>query len=71
MRRRFADRGGWLRRASQPLSHYRYRRLPKATGARLVEAPKVRLREIHWIGETSPHRRDKLLAMADRVDWTS
>ncbi|MFD6104328.1 reverse transcriptase family protein [Nocardia salmonicida] len=42
----FADRGGWLRRASQPLSHYRYRRLPKATGVRLVEAPKVRLREI-------------------------
>ncbi|MFC9476485.1 hypothetical protein ACWF99_31025 [Nocardia sp. NPDC055002] len=26
---------------------------------------------ISWIGETSPHRRDKLLAMADRVDWTS
>ncbi|MGY0497486.1 reverse transcriptase family protein [Nocardia sp. FBN12] len=42
----FADRGGWLRRASQPLSHYRYRRLPKAKGMRLVEAPKVRLREI-------------------------
>ncbi|WP_410875149.1 reverse transcriptase family protein [Nocardia sp. A7] len=42
----FADRGGWLRRASQTLSHYRYRRLPKATGVRLVEAPKVRLREI-------------------------
>lgn len=42
----FADRGGWLRRASEPLSHYRYRRLPKATGVRVVEAPKVRLREI-------------------------
>ncbi|MEV6225081.1 reverse transcriptase family protein [Nocardia fluminea] len=42
----FADRGGWLRRASQPLSHYRYRRLPKARGVRVVEAPKVRLREI-------------------------
>ncbi|MFC9664218.1 reverse transcriptase family protein [Nocardia sp. NPDC127606] len=42
----FADRGGWLRHTSQPLSHYRYRRLPKATGVRVVEAPKVRLREI-------------------------
>ncbi|MFE1595477.1 reverse transcriptase family protein [Nocardia sp. NPDC058705] len=42
----FADRGGWLRHASPPLSHYRYRRLPKATGVRVVEAPKVRLREI-------------------------
>ncbi|MGW0248954.1 reverse transcriptase family protein [Nocardia goodfellowii] len=42
----FADHGGWLRRASKPLTHYRYRRLPKSDGARLVEAPKVRLREI-------------------------
>ncbi|MDO3645697.1 reverse transcriptase family protein [Nocardia mangyaensis] len=42
----FADRGGWLRRSTQPLSHYRYRRLSKASGERLVEAPKVRLREI-------------------------
>lgn len=42
----FADRGQWLRRASTPLSHYRYRLLPKETGVRLVEAPKVRLREI-------------------------
>lgn len=42
----FADRGGWLRRANRPLTHYRYRRLPKSTGLRLVEAPKVRLREI-------------------------
>ncbi|MEV6660159.1 reverse transcriptase domain-containing protein [Nocardia fluminea] len=25
---------------------------------------------ISWIGETDPHRRDKLLAMADRVDWS-
>ncbi|MGW5575235.1 reverse transcriptase family protein [Nocardia thailandica] len=42
----FADRGGWLRRSARPLTHYRYRRLPKSTGVRLVEAPKVRLREI-------------------------
>ncbi|WP_157106415.1 hypothetical protein [Nocardia alba] len=26
---------------------------------------------ISWVGETSPHRRDKLLAMAQRVDWLS
>lgn len=42
----FADHGGWLRRAAKPLSHYRYRQLPKANGVRLVEAPKARLREI-------------------------
>ncbi|WP_194817619.1 reverse transcriptase family protein [Nocardia sp. XZ_19_385] len=42
----FADHGNWLRRAAQPLSHYRYRQLPKTSGVRLVEAPKVRLREI-------------------------
>ncbi|MEV0251966.1 reverse transcriptase family protein [Nocardia sp. NPDC050712] len=42
----FADHGCWLRRATQPLTHYRYRLLPKAHGVRLVEAPKVRLREI-------------------------
>ncbi|TSD95722.1 RNA-directed DNA polymerase [Skermania sp. ID1734] len=42
----FADHGGWLRTAREPLSHYRYRRLPKSTGVRLVEAPKPRLREI-------------------------
>ncbi|MEV6273625.1 reverse transcriptase family protein [Nocardia sp. NPDC051832] len=42
----FADHGNWLRRATEPLSHYRYRRLPKTNGVRLVEAPKVRLREI-------------------------
>ncbi|MEU8897132.1 reverse transcriptase family protein [Nocardia sp. NPDC048505] len=42
----FADHGAWLRRAAPPLTHYRYRRLPKAHGVRLVEAPKVRLREI-------------------------
>ncbi len=42
----FADHGGWLRRASNPLVHYRYRRLPKSAGFRVVEAPKPRLREI-------------------------
>ncbi|CAM3967019.1 reverse transcriptase family protein [Smaragdicoccus niigatensis] len=42
----FADCGGWLRTASGPLSHYRYRQLPRRSGRRLVEAPKPRLREI-------------------------
>lgn len=42
----FADRGGWLRTADGPLTHYRYRQLPKRSGRRLVEAPKPRLREI-------------------------
>lgn len=42
----FADSGGWLRRAREPLCHYRNRRLPKSGGVRLLEAPKPRLREI-------------------------
>ncbi|MEV6558958.1 reverse transcriptase family protein [Nocardia sp. NPDC051756] len=49
----FADRGGWLRTAREPLSHYRYRHLPKSNGTRLVEAPKPRLREIQ---RTIAHR---------------
>ncbi|MFG1795438.1 reverse transcriptase family protein [Nocardia sp. NPDC049149] len=42
----FADHGGWLRRTREPLAHYRYRRIPKKDGVRLVEAPKPRLREM-------------------------
>ncbi|MFD6160703.1 hypothetical protein ACFWF7_34160 [Nocardia sp. NPDC060256] len=29
----FADLGGWLRTAREPLSHYRYRHVPKSNGA--------------------------------------
>lgn len=42
----FCDRRRWLRHAPEPLSHYRYRHLPKARGVRVVEAPKPRLREL-------------------------
>lgn len=42
----FADRGGWLRNSTEPLTHYRYLRRPKASGVRLIEAPKPRLREM-------------------------
>ena len=42
----FADRGGWLRRASDPLVHYRHKRLATARGVRLIGAPKPRLREM-------------------------
>lgn len=40
----FADPGGWLRRASPRLQHYRVHRLPKRHGGiRVIEAPKERL----------------------------
>ncbi len=44
----FADIGGWNGRSrSEPLRHYRYRWLPKASGGvRLLEVPKLRLRDI-------------------------
>src|SRR3954451_20942853 len=43
----FADLGAWTRRAPDPLRHYRWRELPKrGGGARLVAAPKPRLKEI-------------------------
>jgi RNA-directed DNA polymerase len=42
-----ADRRGWLRREPRgPLQHYRYRWIGKATGERLLEAPKERLK---WV----------------------
>jgi hypothetical protein len=41
-----ADRGHWLRSKWAPLQHYRYIRLPKRDGVRMIEAPKPHLREI-------------------------
>ena len=41
----FADRGGWLRKAREPLRHYRVWRREKRDGVRVIEAPKPRLRE--------------------------
>lgn len=42
----FADRQERLRRAPDPLQHYRWRLLPKPGGVRVVAAPKPRLKEI-------------------------
>ncbi|MFE4500880.1 reverse transcriptase family protein [Rhodococcus sp. NPDC056743] len=42
----FADRGEWLRTKPQPLRHYRPVQISKKAGARLLEIPKPRLREI-------------------------
>ncbi|MGR6524316.1 hypothetical protein ACU5JM_22000 [Rhodococcus erythropolis] len=42
----FADRGEWLRTKPLPLRHYRPMQISKKTGARLLEVPKPRLREI-------------------------
>ncbi len=41
----FADDGGWLRTARQPLCHYRIHRREKRDGHRVIEAPKPRMRE--------------------------
>lgn len=41
----FADDGGWLRTARQPLRHYRIHRREKRDGHRVIEAPKPRMRE--------------------------
>jgi RNA-directed DNA polymerase len=42
----FADTRGLERTVAEPLRHYRWRAIPRATGPRLVAAPKPRLREI-------------------------
>ncbi len=43
----FADRGEWLRtKPPRPLRHYRPMQISKKAGARLLEVPKPRLREI-------------------------
>ncbi|MFD9678906.1 reverse transcriptase family protein [Rhodococcus sp. NPDC059969] len=42
----FADRGEWLRTKPLPLRHYRPMQISKKAGARLLEVPKPRLREI-------------------------
>lgn len=42
----FADRGEWLRTKPRPLRHYRPMQISKKVGARLLEVPKPRLREI-------------------------
>lgn len=42
----FADAQSRLRTASEPLRHYRTTPIPKRVGARLLEIPKPRLREI-------------------------
>jgi hypothetical protein len=42
----FADRGQWLRSKKATLQHYRYIRIPKVDGVRMIEAPKPHLREI-------------------------
>lgn len=42
----FADVRGLESTVSEPLRHYRWRRLPKGEGTRLVAAPKPRLKEI-------------------------
>jgi hypothetical protein len=42
----FADVRGLERTVAEPLRHYRWRAVPRPTGARLVAAPKPRLKEI-------------------------
>lgn len=42
----FADVRGLERSVAEPLRHYRWKTMPRATGVRLVAAPKPRLKEI-------------------------
>ncbi|MGY1602153.1 reverse transcriptase family protein [Geodermatophilus sp. SYSU D00815] len=42
----FADVRGLERTVAEPLRHYRWRAVPRASGTRLLSAPKPRLREI-------------------------